>query len=53
MKNREVCKSFQKTIDDQKFTWIRIMKGVSDYEKWHGKCCSTKKIDRLYKGDIF
>ena len=56
MKNREVCKSFQKAIDGQKFTWIRIMKGVSQYEKWHGKCRSYrlyKKKDRDYKGVFF
>ena len=52
MKNREVCKSFQKAIDDQKFTWIRIMKGVSQYEKWHEECHSYKKLEGDEDGEF-
>ena len=35
MKCREVNKSWQKFIDGQRFTWIRIIKAVGEYEKYN------------------
>ena len=31
MRSRQVCKSWQEFIDCQKFTWIRIIKGMKVY----------------------
>ena len=35
MRNRQVCKLWKNFIDEQKFTWIRIIERVSLYERFN------------------